>query len=354
MVERLVDRAHGKQARANPLKLLGKGSHNVTYYQGDVRRDRFVHITSESLVQQILKDRKLRRDAKKYAPGVQGVFAVSVLWGQAVPGVLPKAKQFEKHGLSPNLVGIVFDTDSVPMYGTCEEVIWQSDVTLKNPSVLPDRAALSILKRTPYKIGCDDHVVYHPREVKKVMDHLTKAKAAARVARRSVQASSTRVAARVVFAKALESKVFGPFRFKIDRPKGFVKEWPREDGSVKRYKYPVDYGYFVGHTGEDDEGLDAFVGDDPSGKIESFMKMMRNEEGKLVEDETKFLIGLTKSEREKVMGLYDPDEIRDLREYKDFYELVEVLRKFKDKKKASRTASSPASRIVSRFLAERA
>ena len=139
---------------------------------------------------------------------------------------------------------------------------------------------------------------------------------------------------------AFETKRWGPFVFEIDRPKGFVKTWDQPDGSVKKYTYPVDYGYFKGHTDPGDgEGLDAFVGDDPQGKIESFLKM-KEEDGKLVPDETKFMVGLTDPQREKVLGLYKPEEVTDLREYEDFYELVDVLEDYKDKK-AKKSAAVP-------------
>jgi len=165
----------------------------------------------------------------------------------------------------------------------------------------------------------------------------------------SRMASSIRVAASVRVAKihalkvALDTKRWGPFTFEIDRPKGYKKEWPQDDGSVKKYTYPVDYGYFVGHTGEDEEGLDAFVGEDPEGKIESFLKMKPSEDGEtLVPDETKFLVGCSDEEREKILGLYEPEMIVGLREYDDVYELISVLNAFRD-----RTASI---RVASRFM----
>lgn len=151
---------------------------------------------------------------------------------------------------------------------------------------------------------------------------------------------SSRIARTFFMKVALATKRWGPFSFELDRPKGFKKEWPQDDGSVKKFTYPVDYGFFVGHTGEDDEGLDAFVGDDPEGKIESFLKMKPSEDGKsLVPDETKFLIGLNPAEREKVLGLYEPEMIVGLREYEDVYELVAVLNAFRDRTAASRVAS---------------
>lgn len=150
--------------------------------------------------------------------------------------------------------------------------------------------------------------------------------------------------ARVHFLKtAFDTKKWGPFVFEIDRPKGFKKEWTLPDGSVKKYTYPVDYGYFVGHTGEDEEGLDAFVGSDPEGKIECFLKLKPAENGEgLVPDETKFLVGLSDEERKKVMALYKPEEVTNLREFEDVYELLETLGEFRD-----RTASV---RVAARFL----
>lgn len=160
-------------------------------------------------------------------------------------------------------------------------------------------------------------------------------------------ASQHRVGRIFALKVALETKKWGPFEFKIDRPKGFKKEWPQDDGSVKRYTYPVDYGYFVGHTGEDNEGLDAFIGDDPEGKIESFLKMKPGKDGKLVPDETKFLIGLTEDERKKVMALYEPGMVTDLKDFVDVYELVAALNHFRDKK----NKKAAAARVAARFLA---
>lgn len=147
---------------------------------------------------------------------------------------------------------------------------------------------------------------------------------------------------------AFDTKKWGPFTFEIDRPKGFVKTWDQPDGSVKKFKYPCDYGYFVDHTGEDDEGLDAFVGDDPAGKIESFLKMRRDDDGNLVPDEAKFMVGLSDPQREKVIGLYHPDEIVGLREYTDFYELLAALNAFRDRKKQARMEMTR--RVVAQHL----
>lgn len=124
----------------------------------------------------------------------------------------------------------------------------------------------------------------------------------------------------------LKTKKFGPFIFKIDRPAGYVKEWPRPDGSVKRFTYPVDYGYWPKIKGEDGEGLDAFVGDDEKGHLESFQKL--NPDGSL--DETKFLLGVSDAEREKIYKLYGT-EVHARRVYETFDDVQKALDTFKTK-----------------------
>jgi hypothetical protein len=129
-----------------------------------------------------------------------------------------------------------------------------------------------------------------------------------------------------------KAKMFGGLTFRIDRPKGYVKEWPQE-GWTKRFTYPVDYGYLPRHVGEDEEGLDFFVGDDPGGHLESFQKLKRDDYGRRLLDETKFLVGVTDSERETIYRLYG-DEVWHRKVYKDMDELAQDLPKFKAGKKA--------------------
>lgn len=130
----------------------------------------------------------------------------------------------------------------------------------------------------------------------------------------------------------MKSKTFASIRFTIDRPKGTVKEWPQPDGSIKRFVYPVDYGYLPRHTGEDDEGLDFFVGDQPDGHLESFQKLRRHDDGKQHLDETKFLVGVTDVEREAIYRLYGP-EVWRRRTYRDMDQLMREAAKFKAAKK---------------------
>lgn len=97
----------------------------------------------------------------------------------------------------------------------------------------------------------------------------------------------------------MKSKTFLNHRFTIDRPKGTVKKWP----GGKTFTYPVDYGFHPRFKGEDGEGLDFFVGDDPRGHLESFQKLGPGR----VLDETKYLVGVTDDERETIYRLYGPE-----------------------------------------------
>lgn len=139
----------------------------------------------------------------------------------------------------------------------------------------------------------------------------------------------------------MKSKVYQGVSFKIDRPKGTVKTWDLPDGGKKVFVYPVDYGFFPGLLGEDDEGLDAFVGDDPNGHIEAFQKLKRDDQGQDVLDETKFLVGVTDRQREQIYALYGP-EVWARRVFHDVKQMLKAASKFKKEKKARYKSASLA------------
>lgn len=133
-------------------------------------------------------------------------------------------------------------------------------------------------------------------------------------------------------AEALKNKTLCGVKFKIDRPKGYEKVWKQPNGSEKRFVYPCDYGFFPGIDGEDGEGLDAFVGDAPDGHFEAFQKLKKDDAGRDVLDETKFLVGVTDQERETIYRLYGP-EVWARRVFHDVNELMRAVAKFKPGKK---------------------
>ena len=145
----------------------------------------------------------------------------------------------------------------------------------------------------------------------------------------------------------MKTKSFGNLNFRIDRPKGTVKTWNNPDGTSKTRTYPVDYGYFPRIKGEDGEGLDAFVGDSPNGHFEVFQKLKKDEKrpGRMVLDETKFLVGLNDEERKKAYNIYDPQEIHARRSYSSLGDLEKALTEWKGSHKKHGT---PVEKAASR------
>jgi hypothetical protein len=145
-------------------------------------------------------------------------------------------------------------------------------------------------------------------------------------------------------------KQFQGTSFEIDRPKGYVKVWTQPDGSEKTFTYPCDYGFWPKLLGEDGEGLDAFVGDDPNGHFESFQKLKPGPSGPVL-DETKFLVGVSPQDRETIYRLYG-DEVHARQVYRDFEHLQDALEKFQPKKKErymSESSMKTARQVLARY-----
>lgn len=112
----------------------------------------------------------------------------------------------------------------------------------------------------------------------------------------------------------------------VDRPKGFVKEFPTPTGPVKK-TYPVDYGYAMGIINPDDgEPLDIFVG---TGKLCGRFMKGQNLDGTWKPDERKWFVRLTPEELEAVKDLFESQSaglLRDVVVFDSEDELVaEVL-----------------------------
>jgi hypothetical protein len=137
----------------------------------DPKKERYVHFAPPHVIPQILKDGRLRSD-KVQMGAVGGVYAVSLTYGEFVPGVQTThlARQYQwKRGTAPpdearqilrNLKAIVFSSPTVPDRGHVEEVIWHRDVYLKSPRVVDYKTARNLLRRTPEKIDESDYVLY--------------------------------------------------------------------------------------------------------------------------------------------------------------------------------------------------
>jgi len=122
-------------------------------FHADLGKDHFVHFTQEERAPQILESGKLLMRPPYPKFGIDAVNAVSTVWGTFVPGVQTTHSK-------GNIVAIVFQTNTVPKYGYPEEVVWDKDVVLRNPKIIPANKAISMLRNTPEKIEDGDMVVY--------------------------------------------------------------------------------------------------------------------------------------------------------------------------------------------------
>jgi hypothetical protein len=132
----------------------------------------------------------------------------------------------------------------------------------------------------------------------------------------------------------LQEKQLGPLVVKIDRPKGYVKKWPAtpEQPNGREWVYPIDYGYLPGILGQDGEGLDVFAGNEPNGHMMSFLKTKKDEQGKVVPDETKFVLCVTDAQLRKILSFYG-DEATEKEYYSSWPAVFKAIAKHKPKRK---------------------
>ncbi len=116
-------------------------------------------------------------------------------------------------------------------------------------------------------------------------------------------------------------------KFIIENPKGSYKSFEIENDPIwKDYPlegvtYPVDYGYIEGYKSEDNHDLDVFKG---SGDLNGYIKIWRYD----VPIETKFAIGITHEEWEKIITIYNP-VIKEKELFKSEKEFRNKLEKYK-------------------------
>ena len=110
------------------------------FFLEDVKDDMFIHFTSPERAQEIIKSGYLMVDPPYQSFGAVGAFAVSTKYGESVPSV--QTTHISK--IPSDLVGVLFTTDIPPVRGTVEEVIWESDVELKDATIISHREALSL------------------------------------------------------------------------------------------------------------------------------------------------------------------------------------------------------------------
>lgn len=168
---------------------LQKASKSLTMGNGEtwwcpLDKDTFVHFTSQKWADQILKDRKLLIEPSHGEGfGAVGVFAVSTVYGEFLPGVQSDHAR-TKGWIGPGnpLVAIVFKTRTMPERGFPDEVFWNRDVQIQGARVISASQGKSLIQKSPVKLDTWDMVVYDPKYRPK-----TAARVAARYAAEMVQ-----------------------------------------------------------------------------------------------------------------------------------------------------------------------
>ena len=121
----------------------------------DVQDDSFVHFTTASRADAILRTRMIPlapRDA-----GGSLVQGVSTTYGRYVP--IAHTTHVAASHLDP-MVALVFTTSMQPRVGFAEEVVWSGDVPLSSARVVSAREGLLMLAQAAVQLGDDSHVLY--------------------------------------------------------------------------------------------------------------------------------------------------------------------------------------------------
>jgi len=146
----------------NKLEYLGKDRWGDKYFYMDVKDDTFVHFTTLNRSNEIIETKQLLLDSPHSGMGAYGTFAVSLTYGDYIPGV-----QTTHIKADPNdtIVAVEFKTNTVPKKtGTVDEVAFgEQNVNLINPKIISKEQAISKIKSAPVKISQkdnDDKVIY--------------------------------------------------------------------------------------------------------------------------------------------------------------------------------------------------
>lgn len=148
----------------NKLNYIGQDRWGNKYFYMDVKDDTFVHFTTQSRANQIIESGKLLLDSPHAGMGAYGTFAISLTYGEYLPGV---QTTHIKVGPEDEIVAIEFKTNTVPKkFGTVDEVAFgEQDVDLINPKIISKEQAVSKIKSSPVKISQneDDYKVIYDK-----------------------------------------------------------------------------------------------------------------------------------------------------------------------------------------------
>jgi hypothetical protein len=105
--------------------------------------DEFIHFTIESRAREIIEVGKLLMKPPYKKFGIDTITAVSSVWGVYLPDV---QITHTKQSGDDRIVAIKFKTSTQPKFGSLEEVIWETDVSLQNAEIIPAEQAIKMLR----------------------------------------------------------------------------------------------------------------------------------------------------------------------------------------------------------------
>ena len=127
------------------------------WYQMPVTEDEFIHFTPLDRCKEILAANRLMMKPPYEKFGSDAVNAVSLTFGELVPGV-------QTTHIKGDVGAIWFKTNVVPYRATVEEVTWHQDVIFTQAKEVDQKQAESMIKSSPEKIDDMANVIYQSYE----------------------------------------------------------------------------------------------------------------------------------------------------------------------------------------------
>lgn len=136
------------------MKLVGQGFYGNIYEISDISRESFIHFTGVEPAMQILKSKKILMNPPYQKFGGHAIYAISTRYGEWIPSTQISHIKF------PYVIGILFQTRTIPKVGFPEEVIWEKDIQMTQAKLIPLNVAKTLIQNAPFKSKEDFEVHY--------------------------------------------------------------------------------------------------------------------------------------------------------------------------------------------------
>lgn len=125
-------------------------------------KDTFLHFTYKEYAEEIKKSKILMKNPPGIEKrGIDAVTAVSLTYGMYVPGVQITGLLEKSRRNNRPLVAIIFKTNTVPVDGHVEEIIWHEDVKITAIKIINYKQGINILKHINSQIDVDELIHYY-------------------------------------------------------------------------------------------------------------------------------------------------------------------------------------------------